>query len=559
MPSKRLKYIQNLLGCLVGVVGFADVALAQSVPSAPVKDMVASCRTIEIELRVDCDVRLLDPRIAPGGPRGFKIVMGGQEVRSTAFEPYLQAGGKKADGQARVTAWLILIDRSKSVSKNLRDLIVNDFRRVVGSPDTADKPRDVLLTSRDLTSQRAIGIATFAEDFRMPARIGSAPATLSEQLALIRSDGTKTFMSRAIIQGIDALREYPADRRALVVVTDGLEEDTSYTPVDVISRARAAGVVVYGIGYSDKDQQTDALRTLERIARETDGPYVQAELQNKIVLSGGLAQEFYGFMESGGTVSFEIDRNMIPAAGQNEMVFDIRAELAGGDFLTRRVTSPIDREYAWAVVRFLDRVAGKENRNYVIAAAAALLLLLLGVIAWLLLRSPAEADGGVYATADGAPFDSDYSGYGQTGQAQPLPPYSGGQVGTMDDRGTAGMGTRGDMDTRKVGVSPNGALSSAHGWLEVLDGSNRRIAIDKTLMGVGRHEDCEIRLDHATVHRRHAVISLTKEGVAEIRDLSGPGGNKVFVGGKAVTQALLRDGDEILLGDLKLRFVARTV
>lgn len=75
-----------------------------------------------------------------------------------------------------------------------------------------------------------------------------------------------------------------------------------------------------------------------------------------------------------------------------------------------------------------------------------------------------------------------------------------------------------------------------------------------TLVRIGRHEDNDIRLAHASVHRHHALIHRTSDDEYVIVDLSGREGNGVLVNGQRIPEARLAAGDEIVLGTVSLRF-----
>lgn len=74
------------------------------------------------------------------------------------------------------------------------------------------------------------------------------------------------------------------------------------------------------------------------------------------------------------------------------------------------------------------------------------------------------------------------------------------------------------------------------------------------LVRIGRHEDNDIRLAHASVHRHHALIHRTSDDEYVIVDLSGREGNGVLVNGQRLPEARLAAGDEIVLGTVSLRF-----
>ena len=66
---------------------------------------------------------------------------------------------------------------------------------------------------------------------------------------------------------------------------------------------------------------------------------------------------------------------------------------------------------------------------------------------------------------------------------------------------------------------------------------------------VGRHRDCEIRLDHKTVSTHHAELALTDDGVY-LRDTNSTNGT--FLNGERITESWLRPGHEIKFGEVEL-------
>ena len=92
------------------------------------------------------------------------------------------------------------------------------------------------------------------------------------------------------------------------------------------------------------------------------------------------------------------------------------------------------------------------------------------------------------------------------------------------------------------------------GYLEIDTGAERRVvALREEVVHIGRGLSAEIRLDDATVSRKHAVIVRRDDGVVILDDRSM---NGVWVNGERVTEAPLSDGDEIKLGRVPLLFRA---
>lgn len=127
-------------------------------------------------------------------------------------------------------------------------------------------------------------------------------------------------------------------------------------------------------------------------------------------------------------------------------------------------------------------------------------------------------------------------------------------VGTLAKRQSQSL----DVEPmRTVMASALGLGRPRQGWL-VLEGTEQaRRPLPREMVSFGREEDNDIRLEHATVHRHHAVLHRTPDAHFVIRDLSGPAGNGVKVNGERVAQRSLVDGDRIEIGAVAIKFEAR--
>jgi pSer/pThr/pTyr-binding forkhead associated (FHA) protein len=80
----------------------------------------------------------------------------------------------------------------------------------------------------------------------------------------------------------------------------------------------------------------------------------------------------------------------------------------------------------------------------------------------------------------------------------------------------------------------------------VFDGPD--ITLDRALVMVGRHSQCDARLDSLWVSRRHCV--LTEDG-GEVLDLGSTNG--IRINGQRVERGRLRPGDEISIAHIRYR------
>lgn len=86
----------------------------------------------------------------------------------------------------------------------------------------------------------------------------------------------------------------------------------------------------------------------------------------------------------------------------------------------------------------------------------------------------------------------------------------------------------------------------------------RPIVLDKPILLVGRHPDCDVVIeDSAKISRKHCCIALADNRFL-VRDLDSTNG--VFVNGRRTDQcAELKPGDRLIIGDVPFELVAHGV
>ena len=86
------------------------------------------------------------------------------------------------------------------------------------------------------------------------------------------------------------------------------------------------------------------------------------------------------------------------------------------------------------------------------------------------------------------------------------------------------------------------------------DGNEMRtVALTREWTRIGRSLAADLRFDDPTVSRRHALIVRQPDGVRLLDDRSL---NGVFVNGARIDGRALADGDEIIIGRYRLRFIS---
>jgi hypothetical protein len=141
-------------------------------------------------------------------------------------------------------------------------------------------------------------------------------------------------------------------------------------------------------------------------------------------------------------------------------------------------------------------------------------------------------------------------------------------------KASADLGRRASYaDTLKTGAVGGGALSQPEpvdgdAWLkdareqlsepgEYLayedSGALKTVALTREWTRIGRSLAADVRFDDPTVSRRHALVVRQADGVRVLDDRSL---NGVFVNGSRIEWKVLEDGDEILVGRYRLRFLS---
>ena len=76
------------------------------------------------------------------------------------------------------------------------------------------------------------------------------------------------------------------------------------------------------------------------------------------------------------------------------------------------------------------------------------------------------------------------------------------------------------------------------------------ILLDKPIVLVGRHEECDLQLNSRKVSRKHCCIAQVKDHLV-IRDLGSTNG--IRINGTRVQGGVLRTGDELTIGNHRFR------
>jgi hypothetical protein len=106
--------------------------------------------------------------------------------------------------------------------------------------------------------------------------------------------------------------------------------------------------------------------------------------------------------------------------------------------------------------------------------------------------------------------------------------------------------------------TPDDLYSRSASYLDVTCPNREplRIALENTDIFIGRDDFCQIHLPLTNVSRRHARITASQDEYA-VEDLESTNGT--FINGVRISRCVLRNNDQIRIGDARIQFVQRRV
>jgi pSer/pThr/pTyr-binding forkhead associated (FHA) protein len=87
----------------------------------------------------------------------------------------------------------------------------------------------------------------------------------------------------------------------------------------------------------------------------------------------------------------------------------------------------------------------------------------------------------------------------------------------------------------------------------LVQGAAPSIALFRPVILIGRHPDCDVRIDSQKVSRRHCCVAMAYDRLL-IRDLGSRNG--VRVNGRLLEESRLNAGDELAIGPILFRLEA---
>lgn len=437
--------------------------------------------------RLVCDFR----RFAPAEAEQVTARMAGRQLPAPRVTPYAAEPG--------TTAVMFLVD-------------VSDAELPV-APVAA---REHLLSLlRAAPPHQHYGLASFANEFELHAPLAAGTDRIRNVLGELTPGGEPAELHRSALEAVRKLGHYPAQRRALFLLSDGLADDSAYFHDDVVDAARQYRVAIFGVGYVKSPALSTALERLRRLAEQTGGLYVTAE--PGAPLPEDFAPRAFGQLASGGRLELDLSpalpgTDALPSETVLELEWRGAAGSASAHLPLRLLPQALSEGEAAAPVGQAQAPArvvraapaspvhqrGWLERNLLWIGIGVAVVLAAGLLGWFLRRRAREARR-------------------EPAWAETL-----------------------ELNARSFA------------YVEVQDETHTRHPISGDTFRIGRHADNELMVADASISRFHAEIKHELNSRYVIRDLESLNG--VYVNGRKARTAILSNGDLIELGDITLKF-----
>lgn len=259
--------------------------LALALPSAAAPDLpVGTCMAGSTDGQITCDLRAVVPATLDKLER-VDDAMQGESLMIAPFE-----------GTA---AWLMLVDQTHEAPVGL---ITDDRYGGIRADLT-----DMIALSND---SRLVEVQAYDGTLQTLAPFGADPsqaaAALQDLQAVQLDPQDRSGLYLSALSAVERLADLDADRKALVLFTDGLQNASDASVDRLVDAADAAGVTIIGMAYAGGEADLANHLDLRAMATATDGTTLYPSMTNQRLSDDNL-RGFFATLENGGTLELSME------------------------------------------------------------------------------------------------------------------------------------------------------------------------------------------------------------------------------------------------------------
>jgi FHA domain/von Willebrand factor type A domain len=467
------------------------------------------------------------------------VLLSGQVVAWNSLSSEVDIRCKQIDKALNCNYRLLSRDASPSITANSNSIDlqisekiqypdIDNTTAVLFLVDTSDPARQPVIDKNkthikelltELKSHHEVGLASFDKSLKVLSPIGTSTFLLSKSLDSLKATGRTTELYRSLLKATELLNSHEAQRKVIILLSDGQAEDKAYFHSDIIKIARKSGIVINSIGYPRSVALSVALQTIRRLSEETGGSYIETDMT--YTLSKQHIKQVFNNIDNGGYFSVDLNELYQSNISVESVTLSIKTKTSINKIKapvtikvakkpiqeqivipttkspSKELTQPIIKAPNNVPVQIVTRQTTTQPINlwlwYGLPAAFIIIIVFILITLFLLWNRPA-----VSRSNDSK---NDYR------------PYA---------------------------------------YLVAGDGTDTRYPITRTIWRIGRSKDNELSLDDTSVSRRHAEIHRNNNGTFDIIDMNSMNG--VYINNEKIGKAELHEGDVLEIGDFFLNF-----
>lgn len=354
----------------------------------------------------------------------------------------------------------------------------------------------------------------------------------------LTSEGQTTQGYKLIKVALNDLESVTADRKYLVLFSDGEFEDVEsvHNLPETIDLALKNKVSIITVGFAKNSAQANALQPLEKLSQDTQG-FIGMHFASKThtIKPVQFASDLISSIESGGfiktnatAIAPETETLSLKINDDSEPRIETVKEISIKELELSSIPTPVEEMIEQPVSESTDAAISVENDKQkklpipLMVALTILVLLIVGSIILLISKKSSKKE-------------EKFSG-------------------RLDDNFTSGN-NEGFADDNNTILTSNNSVpaDTPKAWLKMIDATSEEHLITIGIYRIGRSRENDLHIENNTISKNHCVIKVSRSGEWSITDLES--GNAVLVNGNRQRQTGLRHGDEIELGEVKMRFL----
>jgi hypothetical protein len=385
-----------------------------------------------------------------------------------------------------------------------------------------DRARDLALAIlAGLPTGSEVAVLAFDDQSRVVVPSTSHPEEVRERLASLKVGGRFTALHDALYDASRYVRDAPGARKAIVLITDGVDENSALNLEDGLRVASDAQIPVFAIGVGAHPQE----RVLRRIAKLTGGEYFAVDQARGADLAALIAA-----LPAGGAPSV----SATSAGGTGKVASGPAA--AGTTVRTPPATVP---------PRLVTPGAGGRRAVWIALALTAAAAVALALAAWRQKRAVVTCPECARPLPEDATICPSCAAAPKRPATKPKPPRR--EAPELSATVLARMNTTEEYLERTVTLQERPVLAITRGPRagEVFELS----ALAATSIGRSRAND--IQVDDVSISGQHCRVR-PEDGYFVLHDLKSTNGT--LVNEKKVVRHVLAEGDVISIGETSLQY-----